>query len=72
MALITTSNFNIKNVVLRGRKRAARYDLQRISIYYLDKQNRHADLHIKMPNMMNFGNLKNGFQMHLSPLIACI
>ena len=62
MALTTSSNFNIENVTFSGIKQAARYDLQRISIYYLNEQNGRLDLHVEVPDVMSYGIQKNNFQ----------
>ena len=62
MALTTSSNFNIENVTFSGIEQAARYDLQRISIYYLDEQNDRLDLHVEVPNVISYGIQTNNFK----------
>ena len=62
MAVITISSFNIKNITFSGIKQEAHYDLQRISIYYLDEQNRQLNLYVEVPDVMGYGIQKNNFK----------
>ena len=62
MALITYSNYNIKNVTINGIKQAIHYDLQRISIYYVGEKNHQYDFQLEVPNVVSYGFQKNNFQ----------
>ena len=59
MAIVTSSNFNIENVMFSTNIKKCGYGVQRIPIKY---QNQQSSLYVVVPNVLSYGVQKNNFK----------
>ena len=62
MAIITSSNFNIENVMFCTDIKSFGYGIQKIRIRYRNKENRPSSLYVVVPNVQSYGVQKNNFK----------
>ena len=62
MAIITSSNFNIENVMFGTDIKSFGYGVQKIPIRYRNKENRPSSLYVVVPNVLSYGVQKNNFK----------
>ena len=62
MAIITSSNFNIENVMFSTDSKSFGYGVQKIPIRYRNKENRPSSLFVVVPNVLSYGVQKNSFK----------
>ena len=69
MAIITSSNFNIENVMFGTDIKSFGYGVQKIPIRYRNKENRQSSLYVAVPNVQSYGVKRTISKTRLSTFI---